>query len=363
VIDGLASSSARLYSDAVASAVVAGEKADRNLPADRRLIVARRKADGLMCFSPAGSLTRDDLDLVSEHFNPQCLAGLLPGKVVNVGDTWTLSDNAVQAACLFDGVIKNALAGKLTAVKDGLATFTIEGTVEGIEKGAKVTLTVSAIGTFDAGAGRVATLNWKQKDDREQGAVNPASQVEVAVTLKREALAELPKELSDEGLAKLLAGELPVKFTDLRYTDPKKRYQITHTRDWYVTGQTDTHLVLRLIDRGEFGAQATVTVWKKAEAGKHTPADEFKKVVADAPGWAPGKVLSESELPAGNGRWLYRVVQEGKIDNVPVVQTFYLLAGAQGDQLVVTVVMKPDKVKVVGTRDQNLVNAIEFEKK
>ena len=81
-------------------------------------------ADGLTCFAPAGPLTRDELDLVTEHFNPQCLPGLLPGKVVTIGDTWTLSDNAVQAACLFHGVLKNALTGKLTAVKDGMATFT-----------------------------------------------------------------------------------------------------------------------------------------------------------------------------------------------------------------------------------------------
>ena len=362
VNDGLARTSARFYSEAVASAVVAGEKTERTLPADRRLIVARRKPDGLLCFAPAGPITRDDLDLVTEHFNPQCLAGLLPGKVVNIGDTWSVSDNAAQAACLFDGVIKNALAGKLTALKDGVASFTIEGTAEGMEDGAKVTLSVIATGTFDATAGRVTAIAWKQKDDREQGAVNPASEVEVSVTLKRETLAVEVKELSDEALARLPDAEVPAKFTDLRHADSKGRYRFTHSREWYVTGQTDTHLILRLIEKGEFVAQATVTVWRKVEAGKHTPADEFKKAVADTPGWVPGKTLVEGELPAGEGRWLYRTTVEGKTLDQQAVQTFYLLAGPQGDQVVVSVMMSR-QAEGCGTHDAELVKAIEFGKK
>jgi hypothetical protein len=282
---------------------------------------------------------------------------------VTVGDTWTVGDNACQAACLFDGVLKNGLAGKLTALKDGVATFTIEGTAEGIEKGAKVTLTVTATGTFDAATGRVVALAWKQKDDREAGAVNPASQVEVTVALKREPLTAEVKELSDEAVAKLPGAEGSAKFSALRHADPKGRYHLTHARDWYVTGQTDTHLVLRLVEKGEFVAQATVTVWRKVEAGKHTPADEFKKAVADAPGWAAGKTLTEGELPAGDGRWLYRLAQEGKIDGQPAVQTVYLLAGPQGDQVAVTVVVKPEQLKAVGPRDAELVKAIEFGKK
>jgi len=362
-IDGLPNSTARHYDEATATALVASEKTNRTLPADRKFVVARRNPDGLFCFAPAGPLSREELDLVTEHFNPQCLAGLLPGKAVNVGDTWTIADAACQAACLFDAVGKNQLVGKFTAVKDGVATFTIDGNAEGIESGAKVTLAVNATGTFDTTAGRVTELSWKQKDEREQGPVNPASQVEATVTLKRELLAALPKELSDEVVAKVPEGDVPAAMTELRHADAKGRYSMVHVRDWHVTGQTDTHLVLRLMDKGEFVAQATVSVWQKVAAGKHTTPDDFKRAIADAPGWTPSKVLTDGELPATPGRYLYRLTAEGKMDDLPVIQTFYLLAGAQGDQVAVTLAMKPDKVKAVGTRDATLVNAIEFGKK
>jgi hypothetical protein len=148
--------------------------------------------------------------------------------------------------------------------------------------------------------------------------------------------------------------------TALRYADPKGRYQFVYPRDWHITGQADPHLVLRLIDKGEFITQATVSVWKKAEPGKHATADEFKKLVAELPGWTVEQVIEDAELPTDAGRWLYRVTAVGKMQDLPVVQSFHLLAGPQGDQIVVTFAMKPEKVKAVGTRDAGLVNAIEF---
>jgi hypothetical protein len=360
VSDGLPARSARYYEDAVASAVVDVEKVNRALPADRRLIVAHRSSEGQLCFSPAGPLTREELDLVTEHFNPQCLAGLLPSKAVNVGDSWTVTPAAAQAAAQFDGLIKHNLTGKLTAAADGKATFTIEGTAEGIEHGAKVTLTVTATGTFDTNAKRIVGLTWKQKDDREQGPVAPASQVEATVIVKRQALAELPKELADTALAAVPKGGVPATMSFLRHTDPKGHYVLVYPRDWHITGQTDQHLILRLLDKGEFIAQATVVAWKKADAGKHTPTDEFKKAVNATQGWTATRVLEDAETTASDGRWLYRIVAEGKMDDLAVIQSFHLVAGPQGDQAAVTFAMKPDKVKAVGSRDREFVNALTF---
>jgi hypothetical protein len=358
--DGLPAKSARHYDEAIASAVVGGDKIDRTLPAERRLVVAQRSSEGLLCYSPAGPVTRDELDLITEHFNPQCLSGLLPGKEVKVGDTWVLAPQAAQTACLFDGLIKHALTGKLVEVKDGLAVFTVEGTAEGIEQGSKVSLTISATGKFDPNTKRTVELTWKQKDDRDQGPVNPASQVEATVTLRREALAPPPAELSDVALAVVPRAEPPTLLTALRYADPKGRYQFVYPRDWHITGQTDPHLVLRLLDKGEFITQATITVWKKTDPGKHATADEFKKAVGESPGWVVDRLIEDTELPTDGGRWLYRLTATGRMQDLPVVQSFHLLAGPQGDQVVITFAMKPEKVRAVGTRDLGLVNAIEF---
>ncbi len=363
VTDGLPARSVRHYHDAIASAVVDIEKIGRSLSEDHRMIVAMRTPEGTSCFSPTGPLTRDELDLVTEHFNPQCLAGLLPGKAVKVGESWNISPAAAQTACAFHSLTRNNLTGKLIGAAGGKATFAIEGTAEGIEHGAKVGLTITATGIFDVTAKRITELTWKQKDEREQGPVAPASQVEAAVVLKRQLLAEVPKELADTAITNVPKGEVPLAMKSLRHADPKGRYSLVYSRVWHITGLTDQHLILRLLDRGEFIAQATVMAWKKADPGKHTPADEFKKATNATPGWSAGRILEDTETTTPDGRWLYRIVAEGKMDGLPVVQSFSIVAGPQGDQTAIIVSMKPEKAKAVGTRDRELLNALVFPKK
>ena len=146
----------------------------------------------------------------------------------------------------------------------------------------------------------------------------------------------------------------------LRYEDDRGRYRFLYPREWHVVGRTADHLTLRLIEGGEFVAQATVTAWKPAAAGSHTPAAEFQALLAKLPGWVPGAVAAAGEVPTDAGRWLYRVAASGTQDGVAVSQTFYLLAGPAGDQVAVTVVARPDSVARLGARDAQLVNGVEF---
>lgn len=348
--------SARHYDQAEARVATGPNALDRSLAADHRLIVVDRRPDGVQSFCSAGPLTREELDTVAEHFHPHALPGLLPGKPVKVGDTWNVDAAAVQAACLFDGIVKHELTGKLVSADKGRAAFTIEGTAEGIETSAPVKLTVSATGIFDLNSKRIIELNWKQKDERGDGPVSPASAVEATIRLRREVIGFAPAELSDA----VVRGLPREAVTDLRYTDPKGEFQFVYSRNWHITGQTDSALVLRLIDRGELIAQVTLTRWRKADEGKHATPDEFKKMVSELPGWAAKEIIEDSEVRVDGGRWLYRLAANGEVNGLPVMQVFHLLAGPQGHQLAATVAMKPEKMKVVGPRDLALVKAIEF---
>lgn len=342
----------RRYTTAMSSAEVAGERSGRELAADRRLVVAQRTADGIVHYSPAGPLGRDELELVAEHLDPQAVAALLPGRAVNVADTWAIPAEAVRAACHLDGIGACAFTGTLTAGGPA-AAFAVAGKAEGVENGAAVKLAVKATGTFDTAAGRVTRLRWEQTDERGQGPVSPASEVTAVSELARTP-AVVPADVT------LPSGNaVPESLTDLRYADPKGRYRLTHPRTWHVVGRSADHVVLRLIDRGEFVAQATVTHRKPAAAGSHAPADEFRTGLAKLPGWEPEAELVAGELSAGPGRWLYRVAVRGKQDGQPVVQTFYLLAGPSGAQVAVGVLAQPGKAGAVAGRDERLVRAIE----
>jgi hypothetical protein len=353
----------RHYADAVSETVVGVDKTRRTLGADRRLIVAQRAADGTLHFSPDGPLTRDELDLVAEHFDTLCLPGLLPNKDVKPGDTWPIDGGATQAACLFHGLVKNELVGKLIEVKEGSAIFTITGSAEGVEHGAGVRVTVSARCKFELAAKRVIALEWEQVDERDLGPVSPPLEVKATVTLSRLPLDAEPKELSAAARSKVPAdGKIPELLTQLRYADAARRFQFVYPRDWHFVVQSNTHLVLRLVVKGELLAQATITEWKKPAPTVDfaAAAKEFRDATGKQPGWEAERLLEDGPLPADGGRKVYRLSAVGKQDGQPVVQAFHLVVGPNGEQFAVTTVSRQEVADKVGPRDVALVHAIDF---
>jgi hypothetical protein len=158
--------------------------------------------------------------------------------------------------------------------------------------------------------------------------------------------------------------EIPDSLLRLVVSDVKRRFTIACSRDWQVTGQTEAHLVLRLIDRGEFVAQATITPWEHAEAGKHSDGKAFREAMVSAPGWTFEELLQEGEMPdQHNGRWSYRVAARGQMDGIAVLQLFYLVAGPKGDQIVVAITFKPAQAAKLGARDAQLLDGLEFSAK
>jgi hypothetical protein len=363
VADGSAAKIAIVYDKAQAEISVGGDKSERKLRPKRTLVVSQRSNDQPLVYAPAGPLTREELELVGEHFDTLMLTGLLPGKAVAKGDTWTLKNSVAQALCNFEGLTEQDLTCKLMDFDAKTATVAVTGKAAGIDLGAQVKLTIDATCTFDLSAKRLVSLSWNQKDEREQGPANPASKVEVQTTVERKPI-EQPKSLSDVALVSVPDGFNPPKhLTYVEYRDLKSRFEIIFGREWQTVGQTDEHLILRLMERGDFVAQATITPWTPAEKGKHLSPDEFKDAMASTPGWEPAEELQAGEIDAGAGKWAYRISAQGKMDDVSVVQCFYLVAGPNGDQTVLAFTMTPKQVERLGTRDMSLVGSLEYPKK
>jgi hypothetical protein len=357
---GLPNKSARHYDKAKAIIATNRDSSERTLRDARRLLVAQRFKDQFLVYAPAGPLTREEQELTSEHFDSLALTGFLPGKEVAVGDTWKIGSAVVQALCGFEGLTEHNLVGRMVEVKDGTARLSISGTATGIDVGALVKLTIDATARFDVNARRIVAIEWKQQDDRAQGPVSPAAVTQTTITLSR-AIIELPSNLSDVALVAVPeAFELPPGMSSLEWRDPKGRFTFMHAREWQTTSQTDEHIVLRLMERGDFVAQATITPWTGAEKGKHLTPEEFQTAMEATPGWQSEKVLQSGEVPSDGGRWIYRISSLGQLDSVSVMQNFYLVAGPNGEQVVVMFTMTPKQVERMATRDLALAASIEF---
>jgi hypothetical protein len=353
---------ARIYETAQAVIQVAGDRSERTLRPDRRLMVIQRQKDQGLVYSPAGALLRSELDLTSEHFDSLTLPGVLPGKIVAIGDTWKLSSAVVQALCLFEGLTDQTVTGKLESVKEDVATFSLTGTATGIDVGAQVKLTIEATGQFDLKTKRLASLDWKQKDERDQGPVSPVTLVDTTYTIRRKVI-DQPTALSDVALVSVPDSFAPpAPLVQLEFRDAANRFSLVHGREWHVVAQTKEHVVMRLMDRGDFIAQVTLTPWSSAAKGMHLTPEEFRTAMNETSGWKPDKELQTGVVPAEDGRWIYRICALGQMEGIEVLQYFYLIAAPTGEQLVLAFTMTPKQADKLGARDLALVGSIDFQK-
>ena len=359
-VGGIVQKTARVYQTAKATITLGDDHSERSLRPERRLFVAQHYRDVAMVYSPSGALTQEELELTAEQFDSSAVTGVLPGKDVAVGDTWSVPASVVQALCNFEGVTEHAVSGKLESIADDVAVFHLTGTATGIDAGAIAKVKIDAVGRFDRKVKRLVSLEWSQKDERGQGPVSPVTMVESTTTLKRQPI-EQPDALSDVALVSVPADEdPPAPLKQLDYRDPQGRFSFLYPREWHITAQSKEHLVMRYMDRGDFVAQVTLTPWKKADKGKHMTAEEFKQAMNDTGGWEPEKELQSGEVPSENGRWVYRFSVLGQMDGVAAVQNFYLVASPDGEQLILVFTMTPKQVEKLGARDLSLVGSLEI---
>jgi hypothetical protein len=356
---GLVDKSARLYQTAQAEFVIDKDKTEHTLHAKRRFMIAHRIKDQAFVYCPDGILTPEEQEL-TEHFDTMGLPGLLPGRAVKVGETWKPANAAVQTLLDLDGLVSQDLTCKLTKVEKDVAHLSVTGTASGIALGASVKTKVVAFCQFDLKAKRLTALSWKQNDEREQGPVSPAFQAEIVTNMKRTPI-EAVEDLDDVRLIKVEPTP-PKPLTRILFAEPQGRYELVYEREWHMVGRSEQQVVLRLMDRGDFVAQLTITPWKRAEPGKHIAEDEFKDAMSKTPGWEQedepetGKVIPDPRP----GFWIYEIAASGTLNGTKAVQYFYMVAGPQGDQVLMTFTMSPSQAAKLNTRDLPIVRGLSF---
>ena len=172
----------------------------------------------------------------------------------------------------------------------------------------------------------------------------------------------VPNELHDFVLVKMPEkGKAPVEeMTQIESSDARGRFMLHYNRDWHLVGRTEDHVVLRLVDRGDFVAQVTVTPWPTLEPGKHAAPAEFQAAMAATPGWKQEKLEDQGVVAADNKCWIYRLAAAGQFDGEEAVQYFYLVAGPQGEQTVLTFTMTPKQAQKLESRDLVLVRGLSY---
>lgn len=355
---GMVGRAARYYKTAEAEIGVNGNGNKRQLRPDHKLVISQLTNDGVCNYGKL-PLSREELE-VTQHFESLALPGLLPKDKVAANASWNVPDAVAQTLFNLDGITKQDLQCQLQGVADKIATVEVKGSASGIHAGALVKISVKGNYEFDTEKKRIVSVTWQQTDEREQGPISPKLTLNMDVTTIRTPC-DAQTAVNDFALVPIpMAAEPASTVTNLSYQDPKGRYQFVHSRDWHMVARTDQHLVLRLLDRGDFVAQATIVSFPSAEAGKHMSAEEFQKATDETPGWATEEVLETKEVEADKGYWIYRHAASGKLNGLKVLQYSYLVAGPRGDQVVVAFTLTQAQLQKLGTRDMELVRSLRF---
>jgi hypothetical protein len=359
----IAEKAARFYTTAESTITFNNNSSStRSLRAERRFLVTQRLKEQLVTFSPKGALTRDEMEL-TEHFDTMAVSGLLPGKTVEVGKSWTIPNAVVLALCELDGVTEHNLQGKLTLVKDNIAQVQVAGKVNGINLGAQVEMEIDARFEFDTKGQYINHLLWKESDKRQQGPITPALTAAVTIKLDRTPIEE-PEQLNKFALVPVpTTATPPIGLTNIHHRDAKNCFELSYPREWHVVSPDDNpQFVLRQLERGDFIAQVTFTAWKKTDPKNAMTLDQFVQDMAKTPGWAEDKEIERKQLTdtSKGHHTVYRVAAAGELDGVRTVQYYYLIVSPQGEQLIVTFSVVPQQVPRLGSRDLELVREIVF---
>jgi len=301
--------SVRHYSQAEAKMKVGNGALTRTLQPDHRLLVAQADRDGSLVFSPAGPLTRDELDLVDIQGNTLLLGCLLPDSAVKVGEEWKL--NADQLAILLglDVITQQDANCTWTGVENGIATMEVKGSIDGAVGGIPSKIALHARAQWDVAKRTITWFAAVIKEQRSIGQAEPGLDVVARLRMTISAV-ERSEHLSEAALAGVSLEARP-GCELLAYQAERSHFRLFHDRRWRAVLDRHDVSILRLIDRGDLLAQCNISELPDQEPGKQMSLEEFQADIQRAIGQSFGQFLEATQNTRDDGRRVLRVVVSG----------------------------------------------------
>ena len=336
----------RFYDQVSAVVKVADDGIKPELRPGRRLIGVQAELPTVTLFSPEGTLTRDELELIDILGNSALLDRLLPEKPVAVGDSWSQSEKLLVALLGVDAVSKTDVKSVLTDVTDTEARMELAGQVEGALGGVSTEIQLKAKYRFNRKTRRVDWLGLLVKENRDIGhvqrGVDAVARLQVKISPKAQSDHFSPSALKD------LALTPTPESTQLTYESAEGGWRFAHDRCWHVTADQRDLAVLRMIDRGELVAQCNVAPLPKLSPGSQTSLAEFQDDVQKALGKAFGEFIEAAQSGSDANYQVYRVVVGGKVSELPIRWNYYLVTDEQGRRVVFAFTVESESARTVG---------------
>jgi len=345
----------RYYDRAEADIKVGDAAFAPRLRLSRRLIGVQVARGKVTLFSPHGTLSRDELDLVDVLGNSLVLEGLLPPGRVTVGDRWKITADTIQALLGVEQVERSEAQATLAELTEAAARIDLSGQLVGKTGGQATTIRWKARCRYDRPAGRVDWFALSLHEDRARGLIGPG--LDVLATLQvRIAQRQKPEHLTEDAVRQLPAEPDP-GLLRLSYISPDGGWQLDHDRRWMLITEQGDSAVFRLADAGQYVAQCSIVASPASEAGKEVSLAQFQDEIRQALGKNFGQFVRASQSPRPEGGHWYRVEVEGTAAEVPVKWLYAMLQDGEGRRAVLAFVIEAAMIERFGRADQELMAA------
>ena len=350
--------SIRHYRRAEAAIKVDSAAMQPMLRPERRLITTAWDGQVLSTYSPNGSITRDELDLVELPGSSLLVEQLLPQKPVSPGDTWQHSEQLMAAILGLDAVSASDVQSVVSSLDEETALMELGGVVHGAVSGVATEIELKARYSFDRKVQRVTKLTLLIKEKRSIGHVGPGLDVTARLQLAVSPISKVA-ELTDAALSGLPEEPSP-ELLMLGFESPSHGFRFGYDRRWHVITDEAEQLVMRLIDKGELVAQCNVAIPAKTEPGKPISLARFQADIQQTLGKAFGRFVNASEGTTPGGHTIYRVTAVGEVSELPIQWNYHYIAGPHGGQVVFAFTIEGQLVEGFGQSDLNLTGTVEF---
>ena len=331
---------------------------EHQLREERRLLVVESGPSAATLFSPYGSLTADELDLLDGVASGVALECLLPPRLVLPGGQWTARDAAIARLLGLDAVASQEVTFTLQAVEESIAIIALEGKVSGAAEGVASEIELKGKMNFDLLRRLVTWLALAYREDRAIGHAQPGYEVVATLRMVAAPAAQIA-ELSDPALA-----GLPLKAdpgtTLIEYTSPAGGFQLAHDRRWHVMLERPDLTVLRLVDRGDLVAQCNIAPRPSLPAGRRLTLAAFQEDVRRALGQQLEQIVEAGEETDDSGLVVLRVLVAGVAGEIPIQWTYYHLSDAQGCAATLVFTLESSLLERFAALDRELIASFRF---
>ncbi|MCP4194691.1 MAG: hypothetical protein GY768_29155 [Planctomycetaceae bacterium] len=358
VLDQTTGRSIRYFEQAQSDFQVDGRSNSSQLRDESRWIVVDPNELEDMFVSPAGALSRNELELIEFPGLSSLIERLLPQSEQKLNDTWKHDDTLLALLFNLDAVTVNDVQSELVKLEDETAYMTLKGSLIGTVKGVVTEVKLAGKYNFDVQSALINWVAFSIEEQREIGASTPGLNVKARLRMVRGSVKQ-PKHLHDQALTAfdLRSG---VQGGLLEHVNDEAGYAVLHHRRWHVFSESPTVSVFRCVDDGRMLAQCNMAALPPISKKKPLTMHKFQQDISMALGDSVTQIVDAKKSTNKQGQKVLRVVAAGTVDQAPILWIYYHVTHKDGRRVACVFTMGATDVEQFGGEDLALTSSIRF---